>query len=133
ISLGVVSGAGFDLTTTGLASITSTASDLGALVANQTLTTAGNLGAASVAVTGATTLGGNVTTTGAAGQTYSGGTTLTTNAVLDAGAANAISLGVVSGAGFDLTTTGLASITSTASDLGALLAYEPLTTAGNLG
>ncbi len=205
ISLGAVTGAGFNLTTTGLTTIASTVSDLGALQANQTLSTTGAIGATSVAVTGATTLGGNVTTSGAqsytgaltlnatpitltgttptfnggtvgagkdltlsfsgtttidgakftginaltsnnggttnltgaittaGAQTYTDAVTLTGATTLNAGAANGVSLGAVTGAGFNLTTTGLTTIASTVSDLGALIANQTLTTSGALG
>ncbi len=133
LTLNGITGAGKNLTLTGLASTSGTASDIGALRANQTLTTTGNVGAASVNTTGAATLGGNVTTTGSAGQSYGGGITLVVDTALDAGAANALTLNGITGAGKNLTLTGLASTSGTVSDIGALLANQTLTTRGLVG
>ncbi|WBY01940.1 filamentous hemagglutinin N-terminal domain-containing protein [Ramlibacter tataouinensis] len=134
ISTGAITGGGNNLTLTGKATL-GTSSGIGALVANQTLDTTGDLGAVSVAVAGATTLGGDVTTTGTAGQTYTGGTTLGANVTLASGAGvNEIKLGAVTGAGKNLTvTSGDTTIASTFSDLGVLSVTHGLKTGGNIG
>jgi hypothetical protein len=101
IGLGAVAGAGNDLTLTGAATLAS-GSNVGALVANQSLTTQGAVGANSVAITGTTTLGGNVTT--AAGQTYTGGATLNAAVTLGDTGNSAINVGTsLTGGGNNLT------------------------------